>query len=68
MPCYMVSSSVQSLQTHLVVDKVGFAKMILLRLTICHLVRLKRCHLKLSKNDYMLEQNWSNIELLPQFA
>ena len=68
MPHCMVSSLVQSLQTHLVIDKVGFAKIILLRLTVYHLMRLKRYHSGPSKNNFILEQNWSNVKFLQQFA
>ena len=54
-PHCIISSSVQGLLMYLVNDKVRFAKIISLKLMICHLVRLKYCHLRPSKNNYMLE-------------
>lgn len=62
--CYIVSSLIQSLRMHLVVDKLRFAKMILLRLMVCYLVRLKRYYLELSKNNGIFKQNWSNVHNL----
>lgn len=44
--CFVVSSLVQSLNLHLIIDKVELSKMILLRLMLYHLLRLKRRHSK----------------------
>ncbi len=48
----------------LVIDKIGLAKMILLRLIVCHLMRLKRYHSEPLKNDCTYKQNWSKVEVL----
>lgn len=65
---YIISNSMESLQIYLVIDNIRFAKIILLSLIICYLRKLKHYHFGFSKNDCMFKENWSNIELLPQFA
>lgn len=49
-------------------DNMGFAEVISLRLNVGHLVRLRCCHLEASKKNCMLAQNWSKIEILPELA
>lgn len=64
MACCIISNLVQSLQIHLVFNKIEFKKIILLMLIVCYLVRLKYYYLGFLKNNYMLKQNWSNIKML----
>lgn len=64
MPFCIVSYFIQSLQKHLVIDRIEFVKIILVKLMICHFIRLKYYYLGPSKNSYILIQNRSKIEML----
>ena len=52
---------------YLIINIVKFAKIILLKLTVCHLIRLKYYHSRFLKNDDIFKQNLFNIKLLLQF-
>lgn len=51
----------------LAINKVRFAKMILLRLIVYHLVKLKHCYSELLKNNCIFKQNWSKVEIFLHF-
>lgn len=50
----MILSLVLSFEKYLAINKVEFIKIILIKLNICHLIRLKYYHLRLSKNNCIL--------------
>lgn len=53
----IVSSLKESLQMHLVMNGLGFTKIIMVRLIIYYLIKLKYGYLRPLKNNSMLIQN-----------